>query len=367
MCKSIGLYVHIPFCMSKCNYCDFFSVKSTFDNMDKYVDHMCRLLKTYGSRLHTGVDTIYFGGGTPSVMGTDRLLRIINTIYSSFEVENNCEITIEVNPKSGKVLDFKALSSSGVNRVSLGVQSVNKNELKILGRLHCNDDVDNTVQQIRNAGIDNVSLDLMIGIPEQTVDSLEKSIVFCDTLNPRHISAYILKVEENTPFYKNKEKLNLPNEDRQIEFYEYMCKRLDSLGYAQYEISNFAKADWKSKHNLKYWNAEEYLGLGPGAHSFIKGKRFYFNRCFSDFFNNITVDDGGGGDEEEYAMMRLRLSVGLREDEYKKRFGHSIPPVYYNRCFKFKNAGLLDYNNKGIWFTSKGFLVSNTLIADIIY
>lgn len=364
--NSIGIYIHIPFCLSKCPYCDFYSLKQNDKLVDKYCDNICRLIKTWSYKLNKSADTIYLGGGTPSIAGNNNIIKIVKCVKKYFNFTNG-EITVEVNPRSGLSLDYSLLLSHGVNRISVGVQSAVDEELRLLGRTHRNDNVINVVNKIRKGGIENISLDLMVGIPKQTKESLIKSLEFCKELNPKHISAYILKIEENTPYMKIAEKLGLPNDDEQAELYEILCEKLNEYGYNQYEISNFAKIGYESKHNLKYWNCDEYLGIGSAAHSFISGKRFYYPRSIESFYNNQTISDGYGGDEKEYAMLRLRLSDGIREDLYKKRFGVNIPSKYYKNSKIYKKAGFIICDENGIRFTRKGQLVSNTLINEIIY
>ncbi len=307
--KKIGLYIHIPFCNGKCPYCDFYSLSFNNDKIDEYTEHLAKKIITYKDSSLLA-DTIYFGGGTPSLLGTERLIYILDSVYSSFG-KNSIETTIEVNPESSGSLDFQKLYYHGINRVSVGLQSANDNELKLLGRKHTADDVKDTVKNIKKGGINNISLDLMLGISGQTMDSLDKSIDFCRSIDAEHISAYILKIEENTVYYRKQNQLILPNDDDVCDFYEHTVNKLSEYGYHQYEISNFAKKGKESKHNMKYWKCEEYLGLGPSAHSFLNGKRFYYNRKTADFYNDLTVDDGVGGGEEEYIAMALRLCDGI--------------------------------------------------------
>lgn len=362
----LGLYIHVPFCYSKCPYCDFFSVASSEHKMDMYTTQVCKALVYWRKQVNHTIDTIYFGGGTPSVLGTTRLLQILDMIHTQYTVDKDCEITLEVNPTTGKALDFDKLKSAGLNRISMGVQSGNISELKHLGRRHSNEDVIKTVTQLKKANIDNYSMDLILGVEGQTKESLLQSIQFCTELGCKHISAYILKIEEGTPYDLNKEKLNLPDEDEQIELYLFLCDTMEKLGYAQYEISNFSKKGYESKHNLKYWNCAEYLGIGPSAHSFLEKKRFYYPRTFSSAYQDDNVFDTMGGDEAEYAMLRLRLAEGLEEEAFKKMFKKNIPSLYYERCKPYVNAGYVHCDKKGIRFTPKGFLVSNALISSII-
>jgi len=361
-----GLYIHIPFCSSKCLYCDFFSNADNNAEIDTYISNMIKAIKNYGEKYCRKVfDTIYIGGGTPSVVGTDNLAKIIRAAKRCFTIEN-AEITIEMNPRSAQQINFKSLYELGVNRISLGVQSAVDNELKLLGRMHNNNDVSTAVEMIRSNGIDNISLDLMVGIARQTEHSLKRSMDFCIALNPKHISAYILKVEENTPYHKLAPSLNLPDDDRQAELYKFMQGYLTSNGYEQYEISNFAKRGFESRHNTKYWNCDEYLGLGASAHSMMDGRRFYFPRSNEDFYNNKYVSDGEGATSEEYIMLRLRLREGLHFIEYEKLFNQALPQKCANVAKKYEKYGLTCVDNEKIILTEKGFLLSNSIIAEML-
>lgn len=362
----IGIYIHIPFCFSKCPYCDFYSLKYNRELIDEYCDKICNSIKHWSKRLNKTADTIYLGGGTPSIAGTKNIVKIIECAKQYFYFKCG-EITVEVNPRSGLELDYSLLIKHGINRISLGVQSAVDEELKLLGRTHRNDNVINVVNKIKKSGIENISVDLMVGIPKQTKESLLKSIAFCNSLEPKHISAYILKIEENTPYVKIADKLGLPDDDKQAELYEILCEKLNKYGYNQYEISNFSKIGFESKHNLKYWNCDEYLGIGSAAHSFIDGKRFYFPKSIEDFYNNKIIPDGSGGGEQEYAMLRLRLKDGLKENLYIEKYGVNIPRTYYENSKIYEKGGFVICDDEGIRFTSKGNLVSNTLINNIIY
>lgn len=361
----LGIYVHIPFCAAKCKYCDFFSKRGNDDEINRYVSAVNERLIEYGKGLNRTADTLYIGGGTPGLIGADRLASIAETVQLSFLLDN-AEITAELNPASaGDNFDFEKLKKAGFNRLSIGMQSANDNELKRLGRLHTAQDVKTTVLRARAAGFENISLDLMLCIPEQTKESLNRSIEYCAKLGVEHISAYILKIEEGTPFYKEKDALTL-DEDIQAELYIFACERLEQLGYHQYEISNFSKPGMESRHNLKYWNCSEYLGVGCAAHSFLNGERFYTDRSFDEFYSKIVHQDGEGGSIEEYIMLRLRLAEGLTQDKFRERFGIEIPQKYIKNAERFKNTSLLECDDNGIRFTKEGFLISNTLILEIL-
>lgn len=361
-----GLYIHIPFCDGKCYYCNFFSKHMTEAQMDEYTDQMIRSISLWGKRLDKTVDTVYFGGGTPSLLGHKRLIRILEAAKTAFTITENAEITVEVNPSSTGTLDFSALKAAGFNRLSIGLQSANDNELKLLGRRPSSLDAENTVAAARKSGFDNISLDVMLAIPEQTKESLRRTLDFCADSQVQHISAYILKIEPETRFYQLRENLPLFTDDAQAAIYEETVLYLDKLGYHQYEISNFSKEDFESRHNLIYWHDEEYLGLGPSAHSFVDGKRFYYDNSFDRFYADLTNDEGTGGDEEEYIMLALRLSEGLKFEQFEKRFHQPISDKMLKAAQRLADQGLVKLSPDSISLTVKGFLVSNAVIAYLL-
>lgn len=363
--KKIGLYIHIPFCKSKCPYCDFFSVKMNNEEMDKYVDKVIKRFDKY-SKDDIILDTVYFGGGTPSTLGTERIAKILNAINNKFTVSKKAEITMEMNPTSKNLIDFCILKKCGLNRLSIGMQSAVESEMKLLGRTHSKEDVINTVEQAKNAGIENISLDLIIGVPTQTQESLKYSMDFCRSLNVTHISAYILKIEEGTKFYTIKDSLNMPSDDQQAEMYMYVSEYLESIGYEQYEISNYSINGFESKHNTKYWRCEEYIGIGPSAHSFYNGKRFYYDRSFQDFYHNKIINDGNGGSEEEYIMLNLRLKRGLVFKEFEEKYHKEFPNSIIKKAKLLEKAGLLTVYKEKVSLNRKGYLVSNAIICELI-
>lgn len=366
MSNQIGLYIHIPFCKSKCPYCDFYSNRATDSDYEKYTEILIQKIIMWSKKISKNIATVYVGGGTPSVIGTDRLCRITDCIMQNFNVMENAEITVEINPESGKKLDFSKMHTHGINRISVGLQSADTSELKALGRIHTAEDAKMTVALAKKSGITNISLDLMLGIPHQTLESVKKSVLFCNECGVKHISAYILKVEPGTGFDKIKSKLVLPGEDMQSKIYLNTVKTLDLLGYKQYEISNFAKAGFESKHNLNYWDCGEYLGIGPAAHSFIDGKRFYYGRNMDDFANDKTIFDCNGGDAEEFIILSLRTTSGLDLNEYKKRFNKEISQSFLQKINEFTKFGFVIVKDNKISLTPSGFLVSNTIISDLI-
>lgn len=366
MSETIGLYIHIPFCKSKCPYCDFYSFKADEKEYDDYTNLLIDKIKFWHLKENRTLESIYFGGGTPSVLGAERLCKILNSISEVYKIFDNAEITVEINPDTGKSIDFHKMRCSGFNRISVGLQSAVEAELNSLGRIHTSDDARITVERAKNAGFDNISLDLMMGIPYQTKESLRKSIEFCSACGVTHISSYILKIEKNTPFDKLKKSMLLPDDDMQAELYLYAVKLLESLGYRQYEISNFAKSGFESRHNTNYWKCKEYLGIGPSASSFLNGKRFFYGRSISDFKNNITVSDGEGGSQEEYIMLALRLASGLEYEKYKNRFGSMPSEHIIKKIKKYTQMGFMESNDSFARFTPEGFLVSNTILSDLI-
>ena len=270
--EPIGLYMHFPFCAGKCPYCDFYSAPADDQTMDAYTDAVIRSIRArqaQGERY----DTVYFGGGTPSLMGR-RLVRIAEVLRD----EPVREFTVECNPSRVEDGLFDALYGAGVNRISMGLQSAVDAERRALGRTADAALVLRRVREVQAAGIENISLDLMLGVPGQTPDSLRTSLDFCRDAGATHVSAYLLKIETDTPFYKMRDRLRLPDEDTVCDLYLQACEALEASGFLQYEISNFAKPGCESRHNLKYWNDAPYAGVGPAAHAFVGGKRFFYPR-----------------------------------------------------------------------------------------
>ncbi len=335
--------------------------------MDNYVDILNDKLCNWSDEIKDKfVDTIYFGGGTPSVLGTHRLIKILETALKAFKIAPGCEITLEANPSSAINISFPELKSAGFNRVSLGMQSSNDSELKLLGRRHKKEDVINTVNAIRDSKINNISLDVMLGIPEQTANSLKETLDFCISLNVPHISTYLLTIEPDTVFGRKSNKYNFADDDMQAELYQITSEHLKKNGYLHYEISNFCKDDMYSRHNMRYWQLKDYLGLGPSAHSLVNGQRFYYPRNIDKFKNNNIISDGVGGTEEEYIMLMLRTCQGVNIDNYKELFGKIPDNNFFSKVKLFEKHGYIKYDDNNIRLTEKGFLLSNTVIAELI-
>lgn len=360
-----GIYIHIPFCKTKCPYCDFYSFTPSDTQKDSYLKAVLLCLSSYKDKVKDGVDTLYFGGGTPSYFGGERIKKVIEYVRENYNL-TDAEITVECNPSSVDEELVRCLSEAGVNRISMGMQSAVDNERKALGRSSDRRQVENAIRLFKAHGIDNISLDLMLGVPYQTRESLKESLDFIISQNVKHISAYMLKIEEGTPYAEMS--LPLPDEDEVCDLYLYTSDYLEARGFEHYEISNFALKSFESRHNLKYWHTEEYIGIGPSAHSFFGGERFYYPRDFASFLeNHAPVPDGKGGDEEEYVMLALRLKEGLTEKGFYERFGKSIPTEISERAKNIEKSGFLTVTEKGISLTKKGFLLSNNIIAELLY
>ena len=339
-----GLYFHIPFCKSKCPYCDFYSVKFDEASAQQYVQEICDEIKQYQGIF----DTVYFGGGTPSILPTELIGKILDCARAQFEISDDAEITVECNPSKDLSEDFKKYASYGVNRISVGMQSAVDSERFALGRAAGRNEVERTINYARQSGIENISLDLMLGTPKQTIESLDYSFDFIKSVGVPHVSAYMLKIEEGTKFFQMRDRLVLPDDDTVGEMYLKTVDTLASFGIKQYEISNFAVPGFESRHNTKYWTLTPYLGIGKSAHSFWGGKRFFYDREWN------KIDDGTGGDKEEQIMLGLRLAKGIDKSLVDRDFA------------EFVKMGYVADLGERIALTPKGMLVSNTIINYII-
>ena len=343
MIKS-GLYFHIPFCKSKCPYCDFYSKKYCAGEDEEYCKRLIEEIKKYSGSF----DTVYFGGGTPSIIKPRLIGEVLNAAKKQLDIDKNSEITVECNPREDLKENLRLYKEYGINRISLGMQSAVDKERFALGRSAGRAEVERAISASREAGIENISLDLMLGIPKQSLSSLDESLDFIDKMKVQHVSAYMLKIEEGTKFFEMRDRLALPDEDEVSAMYLKTVSALNQLGIKQYEISNFAKSGYESKHNLKYWELVPYLGIGKTAHSFWGGKRFYYDRDF-----NIT-DDGEGGSDGERIMLGLRLTKGIEKSLVKKPYK------------QFIKMGLMRESESRISLTPEGMLVSNTIINGLI-
>lgn len=362
----VGIYLHVPFCLRKCPYCDFYSVTVSDELLDAYTDETVRRIHTLAEEPITA-DTVYFGGGTPSLLGGKRIARLLSALGCSVTIEKNAEVTVEANPSSDLRDFLSGCAASGVNRLSLGMQSAVPRELAAIGRRHTPEDVLTAMDTARALGIDNLSLDLMLGIPYQTGHTLAQSIDFIKNSAPSHVSAYMLKIEEGTPFYKAKGTLPIADDDALADLYEAAFFSLEQLGYRQYEISNASRKGREGRHNLHYWNCDEYVGIGPAAHGFWHGRRYFYGRSLRDYLAGTSPTfDGLGGSEEEYILLRLRLAEGLTERGMLERFGHGIPSpiVEYARIPVMRQ--FCTYDGVSLSLTRKGMLLSNAVISQFL-
>ena len=378
----IGLYIHVPFCVAKCPYCDFYSLPSAGsrpadgERLDAYTAALLRSLEGWAARLPGArADTLYFGGGTPSLLGGERLARILGAARRLFGLDG-AEITLEANPADGLGETFRAFAAAGGNRVSLGMQSALPGELRSLGRRHMPADVEAAVRDARAAGIRNLSLDLMLGLERQGEAAVRASVGEAARLGAEHVSAYLLKIEEGTPYAARRDSLCLPDDDRTADLYLLACEELEARGYRQYEISNFARPGCASRHNLKYWNLDPYLGIGPSAHSYLGGRRLAYPRDLAGFLagegpeaERGPADEADGsiaeGGEEEYLLLRLRLADGVEEAAFRQKFGRPIPAAYRKRAAALP-PHLVTVDGRGIRLTRQGFLLSNPLTVRIL-
>ena len=373
----LGIYIHVPFCRSKCQYCDFYSLTNKDDKLiEDYLRAMCAHIKESG-QLAPGyrVDTIYFGGGTPSFLGADGMATILTAIRRHFDVDSTAEITFEANPDSVSDKLLTRLRAEGFNRVSLGIQCDDDEILKKIGRPHDYAQAVSAVQRIRKAGFRNLSVDLMYGLPNQTLNGWKDTLERVLALGPEHISCYGLKLEEGTPMYDYRDFLNLPDDDMQADMYLAAVEILRARGFRQYEISNFARKGLYSRHNMKYWTGGEYLGFGPAASSDFGGRRFTTIRDLQGYVNGIQT--GGSVLEEvdevpqreragEYLMLRLRTISGINRYEYEHKFLLPFNEIEtaLERC---RTMGYAMRSEEGRWrLTPRGYLISNDIITDLL-
>lgn len=360
--KPLGIYIHVPFCKQKCVYCDFYSLPRREEDMDAYAAALrAQLAETDFSGYEA--DTVYFGGGTPSYLGPRRLAALLEAVFAACPISPDAEITFEANPDSAQnPADLAALRRAGFNRLSLGMQSAGDSELRAIGRVHTMAQVRSSVEAARKAGFDNLSLDLIYGLPGQALPRWRKNLAAAGSLCPEHLSCYGLKAEPGTPLYARRE--SLPGDEVQADMYLEAVNFLEARGWRQYEISNFAKPGRESRHNLKYWTLGEYAGFGPGAHSDFRGRRYAWARDLGAFLHGrpplaedqtMTPRDR----ETERLMLSLRLVRGL--DMAEERFPSLLP--FLGRC---EAVGYAVQEGSRWRLTPRGFLVSNQIIGELL-
>lgn len=380
--KRLGVYVHIPFCKSKCAYCDFnSSVPQNGEIMSRYVSALISHMESYRYiKSEYEVDSVFIGGGTPTALPPNELARLIRAIKKCFDITKAAEFTVEANPGTVDLAYLKQLRRLGVNRLSFGMQSADNNELKALSRIHTRQQFLEAYNLARAAKFDNINVDVMFGIPYQTYDSLLKTLNFVTRLGPEHISLYNLKIEPGTPFYENLNKVKevCADEDMEYAMYTAAIEFLADRGYGQYEISNFALPGYSCYHNQKYWNCDEYLGFGVSAHSYFNGNRFSFISdikkympAVEDMASNIPITAESEQLEErermgEYIMLRFRLSEGLDTLRFASRFGVSFEELYGSKISRYLKNGFMIKKGSSYALTPAGMFVSNYILSDIL-
>lgn len=363
--KPLGIYLHIPFCEKKCPYCDFYSLCADEEQKKQYIETVIAAMKEMPDGI--AADTLYLGGGTPVLVNPELLGRVVETAREKFSLSG--EITLEANPCAVTLAKLSALREAGFNRISFGMQSAVEEELRCLGRRHSTEQVKQAVLWAKEAGFQNISVDMMLGIPNQTLQTVDKTLDFVDELGVQHVSAYLLKIEQGTRFDCDSVWNSLPDEDLSSDIYLHTCSRLEEMGFEQYEISNFARPGMESRHNLKYWQGEEYLGFGPSAHGFYQGKRYYFPRNLRDYIEtggkNLLLEEERVDLLEEAVLLGLRLKRGICLEELEERFSVCCDGVR-KRVKNYLRYGYMEEKGGFLSLTPQGFLLSNRIIADIL-
>ena len=369
----LELYLHIPFCIKKCDYCDFLSGPSTRAGQEAYIYALLREIKAVSALENRPVDTVFIGGGTPSVPECDVMEKLLQGMQESFCFQKDAEITIEANPGTLTPKKLELYRKYGINRISIGLQSPKDEELKVLGRIHNYEQFQESYQMARAAGFSNINTDLMFAIPGQSYEGWMENLRIVAELGPEHISAYSLIIEEGTPF--SKRELDLPDEDTEYRMYEDTAKVLEEYGYHQYEISNYARGGQECRHNEGYWQRKDYIGLGLGAASLIGNERFTNTADMQEYLeksgnteqirNNreiLTRED----EMAEFMFLGLRMTEGVSKAEFQEYFGIAIEKIYGKVLEKYKHQGLLVEKEDRIFLSRAGIHVSNVVMADFL-
>ena len=371
---NLGLYLHIPYCLHKCGYCDFNSHPENQVESVHYVEALLKELKFYSTTLKSyNVPTVFMGGGTPTILPPSQLKKILDTVRQSFNLTPDCEITIEANPATIKLETLQEIHAAGYNRISIGVQSFDEKELQLLERVHNEKEIHSTVHRARSANFENLSMDLMFALPDQSTEKWQSHLKQATAKNPDHLSTYNLTIEPATAFFKlhEKGKLCLPHEDIQLEMYKTTIQVLEDAGYSQYEISNFSKPGMESQHNINYWNNGEYLGVGAGASSYLNGERSKNINLPSIYIREIETKASAIHTREhleplqamgETLMLGLRLLKGVSIDVFENRFQVSFQKVYGKVVESLLNQELITLNENRIALSRKGLFLADSVI-----
>lgn len=371
--REIQLYLHIPFCIRKCGYCDFLSGPADETAQRAYTEALLREIRVLGQRTEAAVSTIFIGGGTPSVLRADWMEEILDQLRASFRLLPEAEISMEANPGTVTPEKLKAYLRGGVNRISFGCQSADNEELRLLGRIHSWEEFLESFSMAREAGFANINVDLMSGLPGQTVVSWERTLRRTAALGPEHISAYSLIIEEGTPFAQKP--LPLPDEEEERLMYERTGQILKEYGMEQYEISNYARPGYACRHNIGYWTGKEYLGMGLGSSSLMEGERFSNTSDMKEYLEDSGHPGRLRRDRqklsekdrmEEFMFLGLRMTAGISEKDFLDTFGREIHTVYGSVIRKYVEGGFLGEEKGRVYLTRKGISVSNPILADFL-
>lgn len=369
----LELYIHIPFCVQKCQYCDFLSGPSDQETKARYIEALLAEIQAAQDVETYEIVSVFIGGGTPSVLEAEAIASIMGAIQKKFYFSPEAEITIEANPGTVDLEKLKAYRRAGINRLSLGLQSTDPAELKMLGRIHTYEEFLLSYQWAREAGFHNINIDMMFAIPGQTGESWRSHLRQVAELKPEHISAYSLIIEEGTPFAERE--LDLPDEDTEYQMYEDTATLLKEYGYHQYEISNYAKEGYACRHNIGYWRRTEYLGLGLGASSLYEGRRFSNTRDMKEYLEfsgneertRKDITELSRNDQiEEFMYLGLRMTEGISEIDFEQNFGQKLENIYGSVLKKYRETGFLEKVGTNWRFTRKGIHVSNHILADFL-
>ena len=374
----LGLYIHIPFCVRKCKYCDFNSFKLNIDEKKKYLSALSKEMELYKEKIgQKEIDSIFVGGGTPSILNEEEIKILFDNINLNFKIKEDAEITMECNPGTLTLNKLKIMKKCGVNRLSIGVQAVQNHHLKYIGRIHTFEEFEKNYHEAKKVGFDNINIDLMYALPNQTKEDWMESLEKVVNLNPTHISAYSLILEENTELfdmYERKE-FKLLDEDTDIEMYEYTINYLKSHGYNQYEISNYAKKGFECKHNILYWKCENYVGIGTSASGFLDEIR-YNNLCEIDKYEELILNGKKPIEWEEKLSIKdkieesiflgLRMNEGIKFKDFKNKYDFNFLEEYKNEIEKLTKLQLIDINETGMKLTQKGKEISNSVFVEFI-
>lgn len=372
--KSFRLYIHIPFCVKKCDYCDFLSWRASREDQERYVRALCREICSHRGRYPRRVSSLFIGGGTPSVLDVRLLERIMDSLTAVFSFDEDAEISIEANPGTVTLEKLRAYKKAGIGRISLGLQSTQDTELQALGRIHTYEGFLASYDQARKAGYDNINVDLMSGIPGQSLESWQQTLLRVAGLGPEHISAYSLIVEEGTPFAERE--LDLPGEDEERTMYESTAQILAGKGYVQYEISNYALPGRACAHNIGYWTRDDYLGLGLGAASLVGEKRWNNTDSIETYLAHpedpgrlhVGVEDLPVREQmEEMMFLGLRMMAGIRRQDFQETFGVSLESVYKEAIRRMGELGLLADDGERIYLTRRGISLSDQVFVEFMF